>query len=380
MEYTTVTICGLVTLFGLAITVRCILAQKRIHWLSPSTKPVHNASKISVIIPARNEEHDIAPALRSVLNQEGVELEVIVVNDHSTDRTGKLVDDIVRADLRVTVLHDPPLTKGWLGKCNAMQHGAAKATGDYLLFTDADIMHMPGCFATVLNVMQQNAYNFISLCPRCDNQSLWENVNIPMYFFGVAKLLATPGLEDPDSPHALASGALMLIKTQVFRDIGGFQGVKGEMFDDVGLARLLKNKHYRIGYRLAPECLHVRLFKNNRDAFWGNTKNILSAVEGHVWLAVPLIPVVILQYWTPLLAVTLGVFTPNPLLLLVGLSTYGIQYVSFFTVRRILRFHPLKLLLFPLVVFVGICCIGRALFYHTKGAILWRGRTIKVKE
>jgi chlorobactene glucosyltransferase len=380
MEYIIITICGLVTLFGLAITMKCVLAQKRIHWLSPSSVPVHHARKISVIIPARNEEHDIASALRSVLHQEDVELEVIVVNDHSTDRTGELVDDIVRSDSRVTVLHDPPLRAGWLGKCNAMQHGAAKATGEYLLFTDADILHVPGCFATVLNVIQQNAYDFISLCPLCDNQSLWENVNIPIYFFGVAKLLATPGLEDPNSAHAVASGALMFIKTQVFRDIGGFQDVKSEIFDDVGLARLLKNKHYRIGYRLAPECVHVRLFKNNRDAFWGNTKNILSVVEGHVWLSVPLILLVILQYWTPVLAMTLGVLAPNSLLLFVGLSTYGIQYVSFFTVRRILHFHPLKLLLFPLVAIVGTCCIGRALFYHTKGKILWRGRTFKLKE
>lgn len=361
MEYSIVIICLLVTLFGLGITVRCVQAQKRVDWLAPSSDPVHHNRKISVIIPARNEEFDIAPALRSVLNQQGVELEVVVVDDHSTDRTGELVDAIARSDARVKVLHEPPLTTGWLGKCNAMQHGAAGATGDYLLFNDADIVHAPGCFATVLNEMQQNTYDFISLFPRCDNQSLWENVNIPIYFFGVAKLLATPGLEDPDSAQAAASGALMLIKTRVFQDIGGFQGVKGAMLDDVGLARLLKTRQYRIGYRLAPACLRVRLFKNNRDAFWGNTKNILTAVEDHVGLAVPLMLVAILQYWTPVLAMVLGVLMPNPLLLLVGLGTYAIQYVSFFTVRRILHFRPLKLLFFPLVAIVGTCCIARAI-------------------
>jgi len=380
LEYSIVIICGLITFFGLGITVRCVLAQKRVDWLAPISDPVHHNCKISVIIPARNEAFDIEPALRSVLNQQGVELEVVVVDDHSTDRTGELVDAIARSDPRVRVLHEPPLTPGWLGKCNAMQHGAAGATGDYLLFTDADIVHVPGCFATVLNEMQQNTYDFISLFPRCDNQSLWENVNIPIYFFGVAKLLAAPGLEDPDSGQAVASGALMLIKTRVFQNIGGFQGVKGAMLDDVGLARLLKTRQYRIGYRLAPACLRVRLFKNNRDAFWGNTKNILTAVEDHMGLAVPLMLVAILQYWTPVLAVILGALMPNPLLLFVGLGTYAIQYVSFFTVRRILRFRPLKLLFFPLVAIVGACCIGRALYYHRKGAILWRGRTIKVKE
>jgi glycosyltransferase involved in cell wall biosynthesis len=369
-----------VFVYWLAITLKSVLAQKRIRWLSPSSAPVHKRGKISVIIPARNEEQDVASSLRSVLNQEGVELEVIVVNDHSTDRTGEIVNEIARSDSRVKVLHNPPLTQGWLGKCNAMQQGAAEAAGEYLLFTDADIMHRPGCFATALGVMEEEAYDFISLFPLFESRSLWENVNMPIYFFGVAKLLATPGLEDPSSANAVASGALMLIRARVFREIGGFQSVKGEMLDDVGLARLLKTQNYRVGYRLAPECLQVRLFKNTRDAFWGTTKNILVAVEGHLWLAIPLIILGVLQNLTPLLAFALGLAKANGLLLLVGLTTYGIQYFSFFSVRRLCRFHSLKLLFFPLVAIVATCCIVRALVLHGKGAILWRGREIKVRQ
>jgi hypothetical protein len=231
----------------------------------------------------------------------------------------------------------------------------------------------------VVNVMQANAYDFISLLPRLENLSFWENVNMPIYFFGVAKLLATPGLEDPDSPNAVASGALMLIKTEVFRDIGGFEGVKEEMADDLGLARLLKARHYRVGYRLAPECLQVRLFKSNRDAFWGTTKNILLAVEGRLWLAIPLIILGIVQNWMPLLSFAIGVVFGNGFLLLAGIVTYGIQYLSFFSVRRLVRFRPCRLLFFPLSAIVATCCIVRALFYNARGAIFWRGREIRVR-
>lgn len=101
METTIITVCGLVTLFGLAITAKCVQAQKRIQWLMPSSTAVAFQAKVSVVIPARNEEYDIAPALRSILSQEGVDLEVIVVNDHSTDRTAEIVD---RADCRVLYL------------------------------------------------------------------------------------------------------------------------------------------------------------------------------------------------------------------------------------------------------------------------------------
>ena len=379
IEDTVLVICVIVFVYWLAITLETVLAQKRIRWLSPAAGPVRKRGRISVIIPARNEEQDVASSLGSVLNQEGVDLEVIVVNDHSTDRTGEMVSEIARSDSRVKVLHNPPLTQGWLGKCNAMQHGAAEAAGDYLLFTDADILHRPGCFATALGVMEEEAYDFISLFPLFENRSLWENVNMPIYFFGVAKLLATPGLEDPRSANAVASGAFMLIRARVFREIGGFQSVKGEMLDDVGLARLLKTRNYRVGYRLAPDCLQVRLFKNARDAFWGTTKNILVAVEGHLWLAIPLILLGILQNLAPLLAVALGLWRANGLLLVVGLTTYGIQYFSFFSVRRLCRFHPLKLLFFPLAAIVATCCILRALVLHARGAILWRGREIKVR-
>jgi glycosyltransferase involved in cell wall biosynthesis len=379
MEWTVLTVCGIVTIYWIAITLKCVLAQKRIHWLSPSLTSVLEKRKISVIMPARNEEQDIASSLHSILNQKNVDLEVIVVNDHSNDRTGEIVDDIARSDSRLKVLHNPPLTKGWLGKCNAMQYGAAEASGDYLLFTDADILHTPGCFTNVISVMLEEVYDFISLFPLFENRLFWENINIPIYFFGIAKLLATPGLENPDSSNAVASGALMLINATVFRDIGGFQDVKGEMLDDIGLARLLKRQGYRVGYRLAPDCLQVRLFKTNLDAFWGNTKNILVAVEGHVWLAIPLMILGFLQNWMPLIAVVLGVLNTNPLLLLVGLTTYGFQYLSFFSVRRLVRFRPLKLLFFPLVAIVAACCILRALVSHTKGSILWRGREIKVR-
>jgi hypothetical protein len=151
------------------------------------------------------------------------------------------------------------------------------------------------------------------------------------------------------------------------------------MLDDVGLARLLKTQNYRVGYRLAPDCLQVRLFKNNHDAFWGTTKNILVAVEGHLWLAIPLLILGVLQNLAPLFAVALGLLKADGLLLIVGIATYGIQYFSFFSVRRLFHFHPFKLLFFPLVAIDATCCIFRALVFHVKGAIIWRGREIKVK-
>ncbi len=379
METTLIVVCGIVTLYGAVMVLPCVLAQRRLRWLTPDAAPFPAVERLSVVVPARDEAVGLAAALHSILAQEGVDLEVTVVNDHSTDRTGEIADAIARADPRVRVIHDPPLPPGWLGKCNAMQRGAAGATGDYLLFADADVVHAPTCFATALRAMRESACDFFSLLPRLENRTVWEHANVPLYVFGIAKLLAISGLEDPDSPNAVASGALMLVEAEAFRAVGGFGAVRGAMLDDVGFARLLKAHRYRVGFRLAPDCARVRLFKTPREAFWGLTKNILVAVEGRRWLAIPLVLLGFVQLWTPLLALALGAANADGGLLLAGLTTYGVQYLGFFAVRRLVHFRPGPLLVFPLAALVAACCMARALYYSKRGAIFWRGREIQVR-
>ena len=371
--------CGLIILITLSATVWCLLVQRRMSWLSPIPLTARTLPKLSVVIPARNEAHDIVASVRSVLNQQGVDLEVIVVNDHSTDRTGELVEEIARKDSRMTVLHDPPLQSGWLGKANAMQYGAARATGEYLVFTDADVLHTPLCFTSAFTVMLERNYDFFSFSPQWLNESVWEHVNIPIYMAGFLKFFSLPGLDDPESSHAIATGAFMAVKAKVFYETGGFDCVKGDMLDDVGLARFLKARHYRVSYWLAPACSQVRLFKNASDAFWGTTKNILSAVEGRIELALPLILLAIIQYWTPFFAIIIGSLTGSPLLVMTGLITFFLQYLSFFSIRRLFKFHPAKLVCFPLAALVSTCCILRSVWYRRKGSIFWRGRNIRVK-
>src|SRR5262245_499566 len=136
-------------------------------------------AKLSVVIPARNEQQDIERALRSVLGQKGVELHVIVVNDHSTDETGAILRRLADEDSRITVVENPPLEAGWLGKQNAMNHGVAVASGfadELILFTDADVVHCPTSFATGIDVLKKQGLDFLSLTPRIVCESFWENV------------------------------------------------------------------------------------------------------------------------------------------------------------------------------------------------------------
>lgn len=353
---------------------------RRMSWRAPSPDSIGCAMALTVIIPARNEEKDLERALRSVLAQEGIALEVIVVNDHSTDRTGAIAEAIAAADSRVTVIHNPELPPGWLGKCNAMQQAAARVTSDLLLFTDADIVYQPGCFVRAVTELLRERLDFLSLFPGMEFVSLWENIMLPTLVGGLCELV-TPGVNDPQSREAMGAGAFLLVRSQAFRAAGGFEPIKHKMADDVALARLLKRSGCRTAFHGAPEWLSVQLYKGNHHAFWGMTKNILIGLEGRLWLAPLVFMLPIFVYWTPIFCFGAGVVEANAALVLTAAATYGIQYLVFWSGRRLLHFHHVKVLLFPLVVAPVSCCLARALYLHfCKGAVHWRGRTIRVRE
>jgi len=372
-------LCLAAALISVVVAVLFLAAVRRWSHGLPATGVPGRAARLTVIIPARDEEQDIAVALRSVLDQQDIDLEIIVVNDHSSDQTGAIADAMAASEPRLKVIHNPELPAGWLGKCNAMQQAAAVATGDMILFTDADIVHAPRCFVTALAEMERRELDFLSLFPLMECVSLWENVILPALVGGLA-LLATSGIEDPRSPDALAAGAFLMIRARVFHAIGGFESITHEMLDDVALARLVKRNGHRVGFRMAPQLLQVRLFKDNRHAFWGMTKNILEVVRGRLWMAPLVMLTNVFVYWTPVLCAIAGIREARPSLLLLAIGTYGIQYAMLWAGHRIFRFRPLKALLFPLVVVPVSCCMARALYlYIHQGAVQWRGRTIRVR-
>jgi hypothetical protein len=125
----------------------------------------------------------------------------------------------------------------------------------------------------------------------------------------------------------------------------------------------------------------VRLFKGNRHAFWGLTKNILAGFGNRIWVAPIAMFLPVLVFWVPILSVLIGVAERDVLLTTLGALTYGIQYADVWLGRNIFRFHSGKVLFFPLVAIVVICCTIRATYYYmAQGAVQWRGRTIRVRS
>ena len=337
-------------------------------------------ARLSVVIPARNEEEDIEEALRSVLGQKGVELNVIVVNDHSTDQTGAILRRLAEEDSRITVVENPPLEPRWLGKPNAMSHGIAVASDDLILFTDADVVHCPTSFATGIATLQNRGLDFLSFTPRIVCESFWENVFIPLHLFPLTAHSAR-GSNDPKSSEAWAAGAFMLIKADVLRDVGGIESVKSAILDDSELARVVKRNGHRVGYHLAPKLMHVRMFKSNSHAFWGPTKNAIALTFSHPWMSVPAMGLPVLFVWLPIAAVLAGFWTHDARLIVVGLFQPIADLLGLVRIRPYCEFRWHKAIFFPLIVIPIVCVLGKAFYeQHIRGQHVWRDRVIDLAD
>src|SRR5512135_959127 len=180
-----------------------------------------NGPAVSVIVPARNEEAGLGACLESLLGQAGVDHEIIVVDDGSSDRTREIAQSF--PEVRVTVA--PPLPAGCSGKCNAAQRGAELARAPWLLFTDADTVHQPGSLARALAEAQEHGVALLSYSPRQEVRGLWERAVMPLVFSDLAAVYRPKQVCDPSSPLAAANGQYLLIAREAYDAVGGHAAV-----------------------------------------------------------------------------------------------------------------------------------------------------------
>jgi glycosyltransferase involved in cell wall biosynthesis len=236
---------------------------------------------ISVIVPARNEEASLADCLHSLAAQTGVPFEIIVVDDHSTDRTR----EIAMSFPAVRVIEAGPLPAGWTGKNNAVTAAANAARGEWLLFTDADTVHLPGSLAVALREAQENGAELLSYSPEQIAVTFWEMATLPVVFAELARQYAPTKVSDPASPIAAANGQYILIRRDTYEAVGGHAAIAGNILEDVALARAVKSSGRKIRFRYAATAVRTRMYRNYRQLRDGWTKNLALLFPNPGWLA-----------------------------------------------------------------------------------------------
>jgi glycosyltransferase involved in cell wall biosynthesis len=242
--------------------------------------------KISVIVPARNEEASLAACLESLVGQQGVPFEILVVDDHSNDRTKEIAASFANArPASVRVLDAAPLPAGWTGKNNAVYTGARAANGEWLLFTDADTVHIPGSLARALREAEENNADLLSYSPEQIAVTFWELATLPVVFAELAREYPPSKVSDPNSPAAAANGQYILIKREAYDGVGGHAAVAHDILEDVALARAVKRSGRKIRFRYAADAVRTRMYRDFHQLREGWTKNLALLFPNPGWLA-----------------------------------------------------------------------------------------------
>ena len=229
--------------------------------------------RVSALIPARNEAATIARAVRSIAAQPEVS-EIIVVDDHSEDETAEILESLREEIPRLRTLrvgHPPP---GWTGKSNALTAAAREATGNWLLFADADTDHRAGSVAEVLERARSEHADMISLSPGQETLTWWEKAVIPFAFVELARRFRFSDVNDPNSEAAAANGQYIMVRRAAYEAAGGHEALHSEILEDVALARRLKSAGRRIVFLPGAQWVTTRMYRSF-DALWlGWRKNL----------------------------------------------------------------------------------------------------------
>lgn len=241
-------------------------------------EPPAGAPLVSLIIPARNEAHNIRTCVESALASSYPRLEVIVVDDHSTDDTGAIVGELAERDARLRVVVPPPLPTGWFGKQWACATGARHATGDVLGFMDADTVQSPDLVTRVLNAMESRGADMLSVAGTQEMGGFWEKIVQPQ-IFGML-LQRYGGTESVNRSRSasqkIANGQCLWLRRAAYDALGGHAAVRDKVAEDLSLAQLYFRDGRTVSLVLGLDQLSTRMYTSLRELVEGWGKNVYA--------------------------------------------------------------------------------------------------------
>jgi glycosyltransferase involved in cell wall biosynthesis len=326
--------------------------------------------KVSIIIPARNEERNLEEALRSILALDYDDLEIDVVDDRSTDRTGEILDRMAAADPRLRIVHVRALPAGWLGKNHALWLGAEKATGEFLLFTDADVVMAPSALRRAVGAMVADRLDHLTAAPEIERPSALFEMFIGAFSLFFTLFTKPWRVKDPESPSHVGIGAFNLVRASAYRAAGGHQAIAMRPDDDLKLGKLLKKNGFRQEFVFGLGALRVEWYASTGELIQGLMKNAFSGVDYRVWVVVVSTVMQLITLVWPFLALFLTSGMTRWLNLASVLVLLALCWINA-PLAGVRRWHGLG---FPLATLLFLYILWRAMLLTLwRDGIDWRG-------
>ncbi len=265
---------------GLLVVFLGVALWTALAW--PAARGTENepqAGAISVLIPARNEEHNIASCLQSVMAQGRSVGEIIVLDDNSTDATARIVSALTEQDSRIRLIRGTKLPAGWSGKCWACQQLAEAAGSPWMLYLDADTRLRDAAAGRILATATHFRCSLLSCWPGMDMHGFWEQLLMPLLNFLTFTMYPAPlaYIREDDASLGLAHGACILMRREEYYLAGAHAAVKDQLFEDTKLARHWREQGLRGCCIDGGDLVRVRMYDSLRAIFLGFEKNFYSA-------------------------------------------------------------------------------------------------------
>lgn len=330
--------------------------------------------QITIIVPARNEEAAIEQTLRSLLAQENVSVEILAVNDRSTDSTGEIMDRVAAEasaqNKSIGIIHIKELPAGWMGKTHAMALAARQASAPWLLFTDGDILYREDCLSRALSCAEREAADHLILFPTLVLKSVGERMMLSA-IQALAFLSQRPWkVADPKNRESIGIGAFNLIRSDVYRAIGGYEGHRMEVLEDIKLGYQVKQHGFRQRVAFGRDLIRVHWASGTMGIVRNLTKNIFAVFRFNPLLLLAACMAIAVFCLTPFLGLVGGWWTVTASILALGSAIEMYRYCE----RHINGVPVYYLLLLPVAACIIVYMLLRSMVVTiARGGVEWRG-------
>ncbi len=350
--------------------------------------PPQPAPRVSVLVAAKDEEAVIDTCVRTLLEQDYPDFEVIAINDRSEDATRAILDKLAAEHPeRFSAIHVETLSEGWFGKNNAMHTGIAQATGDWFLLTDADCRQISQrTISLAMRFALDNNVDFLSVLPVLETHSFWERVMQPVCAAIMAFWFQPSKVNDPKSSAAYANGAFMLLSRKVYNAIGGHERVRTEVNEDMHMARLTKEGRHRLFVLQNDDLYRTRMYATFGE-IWRGWSRIFYGCFGsarRLFVSIGLLCVVSLMPYVTMIVGTIGWATGAAgswsMLACCSIGTIVIQMTVLVRFYALSRSNPVLAPTYPLGAIIALGMLINAVFKIYGQATTWRGTTYRGTE
>jgi len=336
--------------------------------------------KVSILVPARNEEDLIEKCLISLLNQNYPSFEVIVLNDNSTDRTGMILESIKKKYENLIIINGKEKPKEWVGKNWACHQLTQKAEGELYLFTDADTYHKEKTLVNAVNCFMYKELDLLTVIPKQIVKTWSEQFIIPIMHWSILCFLPIKLSEKLKTRKLqMTIGQYMLFRGSSYQKMGGHEAIKTEIIDDMPLGRLTKSLGYKWGIADGSDYIECRMYKNFKELYNGFSRTLFCVFNYNiplflwVWFFLALVaiqPIVIIFLFLLNIEIPRLILIYSILTLVVSYLLWAISIIRFKYPKYLILIYPISMIM---ILIIAI----RSMYQTLTGKIKWKGRIIE---